>query len=148
MSAPDPVGDLIRAARALAGVAHYQAAGAELLVPEAELDALRDALAAIGEAVVDGSRPWNLPYEEVPDGPLQRFAAAGIADHLTAGAGVLVEVPEVGAVELTFQAGRTTGPPLDVAAVTYLGTADALRKAGKLLRDTFYAAARKAEAHR
>jgi hypothetical protein len=93
----------------------------------------------------------DIPYEPVPDGPID-IGAAGqfpMADHVNLRSFVFLESPPglgpLGGVIFTFQMGNPDGPPLNVADVLYVGTPEVLRKLGTLLRDTLNGAANAVE---
>lgn len=121
------------------------------------LDANRGGmLAAAARQVVDAYRapspaPTDLPYEDVPGGPIPTSAVdlTTIADHVTIAAlGTEARLPagdRIAVARFTFAQGRLAGPPVDLATVTLAGTADLMRKTATLARDTLNRSANIAE---
>lgn len=101
--------------------------------------------------------PGDLPYEEVPDGPLPAEGVAldlsVVSDHLAVRALSIAELPGIAAVAFTFsttapEAGQPTRgpghPPRTLVAPVLIGTPPVLRSCGTILRDTLNAAAARA----
>lgn len=93
----------------------------------------------------------DLPYEEVPDGPVEMTVDALMADQisvrsgiqtyeLTSGASLVVPI-----LVFDFSIGRLNGPPELQTSVAYLATPEVMRKTGVILRDTANGAANAAE---
>jgi hypothetical protein len=98
----------------------------------------------------NGAPSVDLPFEEVPGGPVRPFTAADgqvpVADHLTAGSirTDLSGVPVAG-VLFDLGLGQPGGRPERVWRGVYLGTGDSLRRAGRLLNDACAHAAQLAQ---
>lgn len=88
----------------------------------------------------------DVPYEPVPPGLTLDGSDLAFADHVLAksAATVVDQVGALGVLALRFEASSPSGL-LPVADVAVLLPADAMRKAGKLLRDSAFGAANAAE---
>lgn len=103
--------------------------------------------------LVDQVPHTDLPFEHAPDGPVmvdlgdeQLELVDTIMARATILAGTAGPVDFVTPIAiLDLQQGRAGDVPLQVRRVGVIGTPDSMRKLGKLVRDTFYAAANAAE---
>lgn len=104
-------------------------------------------------AHLDADPHTDLPFEEIPDGPVMFNTPDGgvpLADSIVARAGMLdgntgQAVVQIPLIVLDFQLGRPGAAPSTFYTVGLVAPPDTMRKIGKLLRDTAYGAASAAE---
>jgi hypothetical protein len=78
---------------------------------------------------------WDLPYEDVPDGPVEIDVEALFVDGLTVRAAVHDFPAPVGALPLLiFDFTTTADPDLRIPPIALVGTPDTLRSVADIVR--------------